>query len=211
MTMNIDEQFALAFLKCIISEKDAKDEIIKEKPKPEFRKSIKHIYENDIEKLKEKLKSKIQDTSMQGIERFSIEKQPEQRKLRPLLPVPIPVPEFAAKKNIPIPPRNTAARHFQPLKPVALDLEELNSFVQNSEITSIQCEGAGIPLKIAKSDDIVETSVVLNEEKIKSIIKKFSEASGKPLTEPVFKAAFGNLTMMAIISESGARFMIIKS
>ena len=93
----------------------------------------------------------------------------------------------------------------------AIDLGKLNSFLQDEAITAIQCDGANIPIKIIREGKVTETVIVLSEQEIKEIIKKFADRTGQAVTEPVFKTQIGNLVLTAVISSfAGSRFVISK-
>jgi len=223
MALNADEKFALAFMKhMVLAENKTKENL-----KPESEKPAKKGFSDDILKLKEKLKSKIAETKIEKLKDFTIEEkakklrditieEEKEEKFEPRaytyeLHVPKPPTRSVA---VPKPPKeilNKPSENLGSFDFIALDLNELNKFIKDEEVTSIQCEGPDTYIKIAKENDIVETNIKLDEDKINKIIKKFSARSQRALTEPVFKAKVGNLTLMAIISKStGTKFMILK-
>jgi hypothetical protein len=102
------------------------------------------------------------------------------------------------------------------IRPVAgaapkLDLNRLNSLIADDTITTIQCDGANLPLKIIKERRTEEIDLVLSEEEIRNIIRAFSAASGQPVTEPIFTALANSLQISAQISVfQGTKFVIKK-
>jgi len=184
------------------------------------------------------IKKKIKEFSIEKekIEPVEIELEEE----KDIVPKPTPsaminAPEFKNKfGELPEPPKVTAAWPLPPTpkkvleelekkkeipkpmmpKPIfaSIDLGKLNSMIKDQETSLIQCDGAGIPIKIKKQGKIVDTIVSLSEDEIKNLIRKFVDRAGMTLTEPVFKASIGNLTITAVTSSfSGSRFVISKS
>ena len=91
------------------------------------------------------------------------------------------------------------------------DLGKLNILINDQLISIIQCDGANIPLKISKDNQMSQIDLVLTEEEIHEIINKFSFRSHQAITEPVFQAEANNLKIMAITSKyAGSRFIITK-
>lgn len=95
---------------------------------------------------------------------------------------------------------------------ISLDLGKLNPFIQDNTVTLIQCDGADLPVKITKEGRIYETIIKLTEDEIKTIIHRFADRAGLALTEPIFKATVGNMSITAITSTfAGTKFVISKS
>ncbi len=119
----------------------------------------------------------------------------------------IPIPRFIKPGEI----REKTENQESNPSMVLLDLGKLNELVKSPNISIIQCDGSNQEVKITRNGKIEKTGIKLNEEEIKTIIKKFSDRAGKEITRPVLKASFSNLEMTAIISEfSGNRFLISK-
>ena len=56
-----------------------------------------------------------------------------------------------------------------------------------------------------------KTPIKLSKEEIDQIVRAFSESAKIPSTEGLFKAAFGNLVISAVVSDIvGTRFIIRK-
>ncbi|MEM4702953.1 MAG: hypothetical protein QXP53_00485 [Candidatus Pacearchaeota archaeon] len=127
----------------------------------------------------------------------------------------IPAPSSVSKKEYTLPPTpafiNLKQAPIAPatIKTTTFDLARLNTFVVDPSVTLIQCDGSGIPLKINKNNEMIQTDVSLNENEINDIIHKFSLRAQVPISEPVFQAKTNGLKIMAIISKHvGSRFII---
>ena len=147
---------------------------------------------------------------------------PKPPKLNKEWPLPIPQPARPPEEEAMAPP--TAELPFPepptfpapiPTKPsfplISIDLGNLNSFIQDKDVSVIECDGIHIPIKITKHGEVYETKIILSEDEIKSIIRKFADRAGEDLTEPIFKTTVANLSITAIISEfAGSKFVISK-
>jgi hypothetical protein len=92
-----------------------------------------------------------------------------------------------------------------------LDLGKLSALISEPRIQQIECPGENKELLIKKNDVIQKTSVSLAKSEIKKIVSEFSKATRIPVVGGVFKVAFKNLIMTAIISDFvGTRFVIQK-
>jgi hypothetical protein len=123
------------------------------------------------------------------------------------------------KKDIPgrtlFIPEPALPERLQYLKPAAtpnqVDLEKINTLVQDPVVRVIECHGPDKEIIISGNMGTKETNIVLTEEEIERIIKKFSEETRIPLHEGFFKAALGKMIISAIYSESiGSKFIIKK-
>ena len=93
-----------------------------------------------------------------------------------------------------------------------MDIGKLNPLISDSSVSMIECFGSKSKLRIKKDSSVSESEVILDENDIKSVITKFSEASKEKITEPVFKTAFGGWELTAIVSDIvGSRFVIKRS
>ncbi len=116
---------------------------------------------------------------------------------------PLKIPEY------PLPPR------LQYLRPVPtnieIDLGKLNPFIQDTALTSIECNGPEEPLIVVGRMGMRTTNIILTKEEINGVLQRFSESSKIPLREGVFKIAVGRLILSAIVSEViGSKFIIRK-
>jgi len=83
--------------------------------------------------------------------------------------------------------------------------------INDPSITAIECIEAGKPLMIARRGLRQPTNIVLTNDEIKSIMDEVSAKTKIPLLPGIFKVAYLNLIVTAIISEYiGTRFIIQK-
>jgi hypothetical protein len=192
------KSFFLEVLKAEKSfKKKAKHEKKKIEKKPKYSKPIKYKTEEA------RLFGEAQQ--IQELEEKSIE-------------IPIPIPKHPEPKTLgrivlPPPPRPPASL-TQPLSSPEtnfFDLGALNELVQDVEVTLIQCDGQNTPIKINKRSIFGTTNIVLSNEEISDIIRKFAARAQVALTEPIFRAQIQGLAITAIISPyTGSRFVIVK-
>jgi len=78
-------------------------------------------------------------------------------------------------------------------------------------VQSIECPGFGRPVLLNKSGTIQVSNVLLNKEEIDNVMQVISKKTKVPITPGLFKAAFDNFLITAVISEyAGTRFVIQK-
>jgi hypothetical protein len=112
-------------------------------------------------------------------------------------------------------PKIALPERFNYLRPSAtnqgIDLGELNPYLGDPLVKTIECPGEGSNILVRGSIGNKKTAVILDENAIRGVIQKFSEASKIPLQEGFFKVAVGRYVLMAIYSESvGSKFIIQK-
>lgn len=114
-------------------------------------------------------------------------------------PLPAPI------KNIPAPSGTLA--DFEAMSAAKKLIPLLNDrFVQ-----SIECKGAGQPILAITRGMPRVTHITLSGEEIKELMDEISRKVRIPLVTGLFKAAFGNVIITAVISEFvGTRFIIEK-
>lgn len=113
----------------------------------------------------------------------------------------------------PLPPTFKTIPPKAPMAPISLvslpDFGKINELIRDKGISIIQCDGPNTNVKVNKSGKIEKTEIILDEQEIKNIIRKFAERAEKELTQPIFKASLSNLEITAISSDfSGNRFVI---
>ena len=118
------------------------------------------------------------------------------------------------RRVLTIPEMNLPA-HLQYLKPIPrdikIDLEKLEPLMRDPAVKMIECDGPDEHIFVRGNMGAKSTSVVLNKEEIKKVIKKFSELSRIPVQEGIYKVAVGKFILSAIISEVvGSKFIIKK-
>ena len=92
-----------------------------------------------------------------------------------------------------------------------IGLSKLNGMLADSGVQTIECPGPGKQILVCKSGVIQTTNFSLTLEEINKIMKEISEKTRIPLMSGVFKAAWDNYIITAVMSEFvGTRFIINK-
>lgn len=131
------------------------------------------------------------------------------------------IPRFITKpiKRLSLPilriPEPRLPSRLQYLKPIPgnkqIFLEKLDSLVKDPMVQIIQCNGSDKNIVVRGGIGTRKTNIILNEEDINQIIKKFSEISKIPVQEGVFTIVVGRLVLSAIVSDIvGSKFTIKK-
>lgn len=95
--------------------------------------------------------------------------------------------------------------------PVEIDLGKLNPFLADPHVKTIETEGPDSMINVTGSMGKKPIGIKYTKEEIDSVIDKFSKEAKIPKTEGLFKVSYGNLILIAMISESlGSRFVIKK-
>lgn len=215
-------------LKKILDEKKTPSLIIKQEielnPKKTIKKTVQEIInernstpkKEDLSELKKEIFPKkqiqtIQVTTPQKVEDpfASLFQEPK-----------TPPPSTFSKKNISSPKskslfRNTnlpeRLRYLQPeISHIVLPLGRINSLIQDSDIHSIECQGEDTPIIINTATEKKSTKIKLNKFEIEKIIQEFSRHARIPLQNGITEIALGNLSLLALLSESKIRFKIEK-
>jgi hypothetical protein len=78
-------------------------------------------------------------------------------------------------------------------------------------VQSVECPGFGRQILLNKSGNMQVSNVSLTKEEIENIMQVISKRTKVPITPGLFKAAFDNFLITAVISEyAGTRFVIQK-
>lgn len=94
---------------------------------------------------------------------------------------------------------------------IGLGLGKFDFLLSDPGVISIECPGPDKPILVNKNGIVQISNIRLKKEDIDNIIKEISEKTRIPLLQGVFKAAFGQFILTAIISEFvGTRFLIQK-
>jgi len=92
-----------------------------------------------------------------------------------------------------------------------IDLGELNPFVKDPSVTSIECNGPNKNIVVVVANRRKTTNITLDSKEINEIINRFSQTARIPAQEGIFKVVIGRLILSAIISEViGSKFIIKK-
>ncbi|MEK6945227.1 MAG: hypothetical protein AABW63_00340 [Nanoarchaeota archaeon] len=121
----------------------------------------------------------------------------------PRIPPPLIIPEY------PLPP---TVQYLRPYPTnIQVDLGKLNILVNDQNVRAIECNGPEEPIVVRGGMGAKNTNIVLNEEEVNDVLRKFSEASRIPISEGIFKIVVGKLILSAIVSEVvGSKFIIRK-
>ena len=78
-------------------------------------------------------------------------------------------------------------------------------------VLSVECPGPGRNVLVNRSGVIQTTPLILNKEEIDELMDEISDKTRIPIVSGLFKAAFQDLIMTAVVSEFvGTRFMMQK-
>lgn len=168
---------------------------------------------------------KITEEMRKKLESLSIEKEAAPLYKRKLPPLPLPPsPKSLEMISPPLPSlpslqSSQSLQSFRGLKErpssekekefISLGFGRLDELLNDKEVKTIQCDGANIPIKVTRNNEVIETTLMLSEEEIKSVVKRFAELANAELTEPAFSARFNGLEISAYISVfRGTKFII---
>jgi len=171
--------------------------------------------------LKEFTKHLIINSVPEGEIRPPVQQMPAPR----MIPAPqkvMPVaPAFRMQPKIPqefkpslqpqIKPKTEEIRPSPTALPEEFSLGKLEALTKDPRITMIECPGPDKLVLVRVAGRVNTTKISLSQKEIQQIVGEFSKASKIPIISGLFKAAVGNLTMTAVISEFvGSRFIITK-
>lgn len=88
---------------------------------------------------------------------------------------------------------------------------KIEKFLQDPRVQGVECTGPNKNILVNSDGAIKSTSSILTKEEINSIMQEISQKTRIPLINGVFKAAFNNYILTAVLSEFiGTRFVIQK-
>lgn len=141
-------------------------------------------------------------------------KRPVSRQVspRPAYPTSMRVPERQKLEyNDALPAHLRYLKPTPTLKRVGMDLGELNPYLEDPNIDSIEVEGENEKIYVIGKMGRKPISLVLNRDKIDAIIDKFSLEAKIPKVEGLFKVSINNLILTAMVSSViSSRFIIKK-
>ncbi len=170
----------------------------------------KETYEKKEETKKEKKKIKQMITDKEELPLVFKEQPSFKNKLfKPLPRPPIARPRILRIPEPKLPPT------LQYLKPtptnIQIDLEKLNPLIKDPAVKAIECNGPDENIIVRGTMGTKRTNIILSEEEINQIMKKFSETAKIPIHEGIFRVVAGMLILSAIISDViGSKFIIKK-
>jgi len=93
----------------------------------------------------------------------------------------------------------------------SINLGKITQFLLDPSVLSIECPGPGKNVLVNRAGVIQTAPTVLTKEEIETLMNEISEKTRIPLISGLFKAAFQDLILTAVVSEFvGTRFMIQK-
>lgn len=97
-------------------------------------------------------------------------------------------------------------------KSPSIMLPKIDSFIQDPNISDVECAGPEKQLTIKQKNEVKNTDVILTEEEIQQTIKEFSRIANTPIMNNILRAKYQSLELTAVISEFvGSRFILHKS
>ena len=122
------------------------------------------------------------------------------------------IPRIPSALRIPETQLPETVRHIRPVAtPEEIDLGKLNIIAKDPLVKIIECNGPEENILVVGIMGRKPTSVKLSRDEIEQLVGRFAAAAKIPVNEGLFKAAFGNLVISAVISEIvGVKFIIRK-
>ncbi|MEK6855361.1 MAG: hypothetical protein AABX73_04020 [Nanoarchaeota archaeon] len=156
---------------------------------PSFQINPKNIQEKKVVLTPKVVRLTPSNLSMQSL---PIQRRPPQR-----------INQF--QPNLPPPPQKESANE------VKINLGRTAQFLSDPAVLSIECPGPGKNVLINKAGSIQATQITLSEEEINSLMEEISEKTRVPIVSGLFRAAYKDILITAVISEFvGTRFIIQK-
>lgn len=92
-----------------------------------------------------------------------------------------------------------------------INLGKITSVLLDPAVFGVECQGPGKNLLVNRSGAIQAASLSLTKDEINMLMEEFSDKTRIPLVDGVFKAAFQDLILTAVVSDFvGTRFIIQK-
>jgi hypothetical protein len=122
------------------------------------------------------------------------------------------IPERIPVLRIPEPALPPALQYLRPTPSEKfIELDKLNPLIADPLVRIVECDGPDKNIIVKGSMGVKKTGIILSKEEIKKVVNTFSEVTKIPMNEGIFKVAFGQLILTAIISEMvGTKFIIKK-
>lgn len=125
----------------------------------------------------------------------------------PVQPLPAPAQQIQPQLIKPIPAPTTPTKPAE--IPAVTSLDRLRPFLRDPMIQSIECPGPDKFITINRFGTIQTTNIRLSKEEINTMLKDLSQKTRIPLITGIFKVAYENIILTAVVSEFvGTRFII---
>jgi len=114
--------------------------------------------------------------------------------------------------RIPEPMLPQTVSHIRPMPTSEeIDMGKLNTLIRDPLVKVMECNGPEENILVIGAMGRKPTHIKLSMGEIEETLGKFAAASRIPVHEGLFKAAFGNLVISAVVSEiAGIKFIIRK-
>ncbi|MDO8460232.1 MAG: hypothetical protein Q7S74_03930 [Nanoarchaeota archaeon] len=92
-----------------------------------------------------------------------------------------------------------------------IDMGRIAQILRDPAVLSVECPGPGKNVLVNKAGLIQATAIKFTKEEINEILNEFAEQTRIPLVQGMFKAAFKDILITAVVSDFvGTRFVIQK-
>jgi len=159
---------------------------------------------------------KIKEEKMLPSPKIAIE-IPEQMLPRVMMPKRRPLPRIPNRMFAPrplrpeLPPLPTPPGKKQLSTSGAINLGKVTQLLIDPSVLSVECPGPNKNLIVNRSGVIQTAPTILTKEEVDALMNEVSDKTRIPIIPGLFKAAFQDLLMTAVISDFvGTRFMIHK-
>ncbi|MEK6927884.1 MAG: hypothetical protein AABX11_05625 [Nanoarchaeota archaeon] len=89
--------------------------------------------------------------------------------------------------------------------------DKIKNILLDPGVFSVECPGPSKPLIVTAGGMVRSTNIIFTEEEITSFMNDISQKTRIPILPGLYKAVFGNLLIIAVVSEFvGTRFLIQK-
>jgi hypothetical protein len=113
-------------------------------------------------------------------------------------------------------PETRLPERFSYLRPTPVEQQEefgpkMDMLLLDPNVEAIECPGENQEVIVRGLMGEQRTEIKMNKKEIDDLINKFSELTKIPVTEGIYKVVFGNLILLAVVSEVvGSKFLIKK-
>jgi len=113
-------------------------------------------------------------------------------------------------------PETKLPERFHYLRPTPIQKDEefgpkIDILIQDPNVEAIECPGENEEVIVRGLMGEQKTEIKLSKKEIDDLINKFSELTKIPATEGIYKVVFGDLILLAVVSEVvGSKFLIKK-
>jgi len=196
-----------------ITEIEKKEEVIREKLKKEV---IKEVVRDKIKEESKKISEMRKSISLPELGMVPKLTTKARRKstqgVTPASTLRVPIRMMAPILRIREPALPHTVSYLKPQPTTEeINLGKINILIKDAAVRVIECNGPEQSVIVVGMMGRKPTPIKLTSSEIEEIVGKFAAVSKIPVHEGLFKAAFGNLVISAVISETvGIKFIIRK-